>query len=68
MGNLLDGEKSVTELQKLTGLSQSQLSQFLSRMKLEKLVTCERRGRFQFYAAADERVVGLIRALQSLYC
>jgi DNA-binding transcriptional ArsR family regulator len=68
MGSLVDGPKTVTELQGLCGLSQSQLSQFLSRMKLEQLVDCRREGRFQFYQAADLRVVELIRSLQKIYC
>lgn len=68
MGHLIAGEKTVGELQELCGVSQSQLSQFLTRMRLEKLVACERRGRFQYYSAADERVAELIRSLQKIYC
>lgn len=68
MGHLVGGEKTVSELQKLSGISQSQLSQFLARMKLEELVSCERRGRFQYYAAADEQVIELMRAIQKIYC
>ncbi len=68
MGHLVEGEKTVTELQELCGLSQSQLSQFLGRMKLEGLIRCERRGRFQFYTAADSRVIDLIRSIQKIYC
>lgn len=68
MGHLVGGEKTVTELQERCGLSQSQLSQFLSRMKLEGLIRCERRGRFQFYSAGDERIIGLIQAIQKIYC
>lgn len=68
MGHLIGGEKTVTELQERSGLSQSQLSQFLARMKLEGLIRCERRGRFQFYSAGDERIISLIQAVQKIYC
>lgn len=68
MGHLCQGEKTVSELVELCELSQSQLSQFLNRMKLEGLVVCERRGRFQFYAAANGDIVKLIRAIQGIYC
>ena len=68
MGHLVGGEKTVTELQKLCGVSQSQLSQFLTRMRLEKLVACERRGRFQYYSAADGRVAELMQSIQKIYC
>lgn len=68
MGHLCQGEKTVSELVESCGLSQSQLSQFLGRMKLEGLVVCERRGRFQYYSPADSKIVKLIRAVQDLYC
>jgi DNA-binding transcriptional ArsR family regulator len=68
MGSLVEGPKTVTELQEECGLSQSQLSQFLCRMKLEKLVKCRREGRFQFYQAANSDVVDLIRSIQRIYC
>ena len=68
MGHLVAGEKTVTQLQELCGISQSQLSQFLARMRLEELVHCERRGRFLVYSVADDRMVGLISAIQTLYC
>jgi len=68
MGHLVGGEKTVSQLQDLCGISQSQLSQFLARMRLEELVACERRGRFQYYAPADDRIVELMRAIQRIYC
>ena len=68
MGHLIGGEKTVSELQELCGISQSQLSQFLARMRLEELVSCERRGRYQYYAPADNRVIELMRTIQRIYC
>ena len=68
LGHLTQGEKTVSELQELCGISQSQLSQFLGRMKLEGLVDCHRKGRFQYYGAKDERVIKLIEAIHMIYC
>lgn len=68
LGHLLQGPKTVSDLQEATSISQSQLSQFLTRMKMEKLVVSERKGRFQYYDVADERVEKLIRAISSICC
>jgi ArsR family transcriptional regulator, virulence genes transcriptional regulator len=68
MGYLIQGEKTVTDLQDLCGISQSQLSQFLTRMKSEGLISCQRRGRYQYYQAADHRVTKLIATIENLYC
>lgn len=68
MGHLCHGEKTVSELVALCELSQSQLSQFLNRMKLEGLVSCQRRGRFQYYSPADPKIVKLIQAVQAIFC
>lgn len=68
LGHLCNGEKTVSELVLASGVSQSQLSQFLIRMKLEGLVVCERRGRYQFYAIAEPKIRALIRALQKIFC
>ena len=67
LGHLVAGEKTVTELQEMCGISQSQLSQFLARMRFEGLVRGERRGRSIFYSTGDDRVAWLIRAIQALY-
>jgi DNA-binding transcriptional ArsR family regulator len=68
MGHLIQGEKSVGELQELCGTSQSQLSQFLGRMKLEGLLSHKKKGRFHYYSVADKKVVDLVKAIQAIYC
>ena len=68
LGHLAKGRKTVSELQELCNISQSQLSQFLIRMKLEGLVSCEREGRFQNYFISDVRIVQLMQAIQTIYC
>ncbi|MBI3794426.1 MAG: winged helix-turn-helix transcriptional regulator [Nitrospinae bacterium] len=68
MGHLIQGEKTVTELKDLCGSSQSQLSQFLGRMRLEGLLSHRKAGRYQYYSVSDKDVVRLIKALMSIYC
>lgn len=68
LGNLLQGPKTVSELVDLCEASQSQISQFLMRMKLEGLVKAERSGRFVRYSVADRRLVHLMRIIQTEYC
>jgi len=68
LGHLIQGAKTVSDLQDLCEISQSQLSQFLGRMKLEGLVDCHRKGRFQYYSAADKRVIKLVKAIHGIYC
>ena len=68
LGHLLGGPKTVSELVKLCGISQSQMSQFLIRLKLEGLITSDKDGRFQVYSLADQRLVHLMRTIQAEYC
>ncbi len=64
---LSGGEKSVSDLQKLTSGSQSQISQFLKRMEYEGLVIGRREGTFKFYSLADKRVKELMVALAIIF-
>ncbi|MEX0968966.1 MAG: metalloregulator ArsR/SmtB family transcription factor [Paracoccaceae bacterium] len=66
--HLVDGEKSVTSLEALLDLRQAAVSQQLSRLRLEGLVTSRRDGKTIYYALADARVVGMIAALHSMFC
>ncbi|MCK6597498.1 MAG: metalloregulator ArsR/SmtB family transcription factor [Bdellovibrionaceae bacterium] len=67
LGHLVNGPKTVSELGNLTGVSQSQLSQFLIRMKAEGLLTSVRKGKFQFYELADSRLYQLLLTIQKEY-
>ncbi|MBX3040873.1 MAG: winged helix-turn-helix transcriptional regulator [Bdellovibrionaceae bacterium] len=68
LSNLLEGPKTVGELVNLCQASQSQISHFLTRMKLEGLVKAEREGRFVLYSVADKRLVRLMKVIQTEYC
>lgn len=66
--HLSTGEKTVGELEELCGASQSAVSQFLNRMRLEGLIASEKRGLFVFYRIEDPRVKKLITALHDIFC
>ena len=65
---LTDGRKTVGELEELSGASQSAVSQFLSRMKLEGLVEAERDNQHMYYDIKDPRVKKLIQSLDRIFC
>lgn len=67
LGHLLNGPKTVSELVGCTELSQSQMSQFLTRMKMEGLIDSERQGKYQVYTITDKRLMRLMQTLQDEY-
>ena len=66
--NLLDGEKSVGELESFLSLRQSTVSQQLARLRLEGLITARRKGKSIFYSIADEKVRSVIGVLYNAFC
>ena len=63
------GETSVGELvasQKL--VSQSQVSQFLAKMKSEGLITSRKEAQFVHYSIKSEAVKKLIQSLDKIFC
>lgn len=65
---LSESEKTVSELQKLSGSSQSQVSQFLRRMLRENLVVVRKDGQFSRYSVKNPKVLKLLDSLQSIFC
>ena len=66
--DLLQGEKSVGELEALLSRRQASVSQQLARLRLEGLVSTRRDGRTIFYAIANDRVRSIIGALYASFC
>jgi ArsR family transcriptional regulator, virulence genes transcriptional regulator len=62
------GEAKVGTLAEAVGLSQSALSQHLSRMREEGLVEFRRESQALWYRIADPRTELLLAHLQNLYC
>ena len=66
--HLSQGEKTAGELEELCGASQSSVLQFLRRMKLDGLITSEKRGLIVYYSIEDARVKEMITALHRIFC
>jgi DNA-binding transcriptional ArsR family regulator len=65
---LLEGEKSVGELEKIVGLSQSALSQHLARLRHDGFVRTRRSAQTIFYSLNGDEAPAVICTLFKLYC
>ncbi|WP_028879511.1 ArsR/SmtB family transcription factor [Terasakiella pusilla] len=65
---LVNGEKSVGELEGLIGLKQSALSQHLAKLRAQRLVATRRVSQTVYYRLASDEVSALINTLYGLYC
>jgi len=66
--HLTSGEKSVTELEELLSSRQAAVSQQLSRLRLEGLVTPRREGKTIYYSLSDERPQRIMELMYDLFC
>lgn len=66
--HLASGEKSVTELEELLSARQAAVSQQLSRLRLEGLVTPRRDGKTIYYALTDDRPRKIMEVVYDLFC
>ncbi|MCX8996626.1 metalloregulator ArsR/SmtB family transcription factor [Rhizobiaceae bacterium BDR2-2] len=65
--NLLEGEMAVGALATRVGLSQSALSQHLSKLRAKKLVTTRRDAQTIYYSTRSEAVLMILRTLADIY-
>ncbi len=65
---LVDGEKSVGELEEALDLGQAYVSQQLARLRAEDLVKASRDGRIVRYSLADPRVTPVLQVLYEQFC
>jgi len=66
--NLVAGERSVGELQKIVGLSQSALSQHLAVLRRMKLVETRRETQTIYYRLAGGAAASVLETLHGIYC
>lgn len=66
--HLASGEKSVTELEELLSSRQAAVSQQLSRLRLEGLVTPRREGKAIYYSLTDDRPKQIMEVVYDLFC
>jgi DNA-binding transcriptional ArsR family regulator len=65
---LVKGERSVGELEAITDLSQSALSQHLAKLREAKLVKTRRESQSIHYSLANTGVSKVIGVLHDVYC
>jgi DNA-binding transcriptional ArsR family regulator len=65
MCHLMDGEKSVTELERSLGRRQAAVSQQLARLRLDGLVKARRQGKTIFYSVASVPATQVLLALRA---
>jgi DNA-binding transcriptional ArsR family regulator len=66
--SLVEGEKSVGELERLVDLKQSAVSQQLARLRADGLVEARRNGKNIYYSLARSEVGEIINALHRTFC
>ena len=66
--NLIDGEKSVGELERAIGLRQPTLSQQLARLRSGNLVRTRRDAKSIYYSIADGDIRAVLQVLYGKFC
>lgn len=65
---LVQGEKNVGQLEQTLGIRQPTLSQQLTVLREEKLVTTERKGKYIYYRLASQEALQILQILYQIYC
>lgn len=65
---VLESEKSVSQLTEFCEIPQSAMSQFLLRMKNEGLLTSHKEGTHVYYGLADPKIKKLLKSIKEIYC
>ncbi len=65
---LMDGEKSVSELEQILNLRQPAVSQQLARLRADNLVEARRDGKNIYYSLGRPEVIDLIGVLHRSFC
>ena len=66
--SLVEGEVPVGVLATQVGLSQSALSQHLSKLRAQRLVKTRRDAQTIYYSSTSESVIKILSTLESIYC
>jgi len=65
---IAEGERSVGELERAVGLSQSAISQHLAVLRSESIVSSRRVRQTVLYSLASREVVAIITTLHAVFC
>ena len=66
--HLMNGEMAVQPLADAVGMTQSALSQQLSKLRALKLVSTRRDGRTIYYSVTSDKVCRVLETLYDIYC
>jgi len=64
---LWEDEKNVSEIMKCSSISQSQVSQYLWKMKLEGILESDKKGKEVYYRISDNKILELISSLKTIF-
>lgn len=64
---LWEQEKNVSEIIKCSCISQSQVSQYLWKMKLEWLLESEKKWKEVYYKISDKKILEIIKSLKLIF-
>jgi DNA-binding transcriptional ArsR family regulator len=65
---LIQGERTVTELEQLLDMRQSAVSQQLARLRADDLVEARREGKNVYYSIARPEVIEIVGSLHQAFC
>jgi DNA-binding transcriptional ArsR family regulator len=65
---LSEGEKTVSELQAILGLSQSALSQHLAILRRERIVSARKHAQSVSYSLAGDEATKVMESLHDVFC
>lgn len=65
---LTEGEKTVSELQAILGLSQSALSQHLAILRRERIVSARKHAQSVSYSLAGDEATKVMESLHEVFC
>lgn len=66
--NLVNGEKTVSQLSEIIGLSHSAISQHLAKLRKAGLVEYDKRGQMVYYRICSMEAQALLSVLFIIYC
>lgn len=66
--NLVNGEKTVSQLSEIIGLSHSAISQHLAKLRKAGLVEYDKRGQMVYYRICSMEAQALLSVLFVIYC
>jgi DNA-binding transcriptional ArsR family regulator len=67
LSRLIDGERTVSEIDDATKIGQPALSQQLAELRRANVVRTRRESKQVFYRLADERVADCVRSIEALF-